>query len=500
MLLAMPWLRDCAEKRNPSPGSGASAAAPGRRAEALDAAARAVSLTLAVDDRPTAPEPRPASPAAPPARDAARPLPYALAGLGATVAATVVFWATDLDLRWQALAYSPATPNWPYAHRLGFLILYHLGTLPGLILGVLAAVGFGLSFVRPAFVRWRYPCLFFVLLLALGPGLVINVLAKGFGGRPRPDQIVQFGGLLAFRHPFQPGFPYRGFSFLCGHCSMGFMFMGFFFLLRGWKRWGALAGGLALGLLQGVGRVVQGAHFPSDAILGATVMFTLAAALSPVAGWQPRTGVERRHRLWIIGATALVIVLMVGLFLFSIGLRREDVHVWLDPGQPRPPGDVTSLPWRPTPSAPAPAEVAIAVEVGNITLEFARQTEPLRIRSVVTGYAFPGSSSDVTVGELQGGAGVSYRQRLSGLFIEKHGAFLVRVRNDLAARLRLTTGQGDVVLASPRPGRPLLVSGRFALADPAGVLKETGRGSFAAAGTGLPIELAVRADTLLVRP
>jgi hypothetical protein len=190
---------------------------------------------------------------------------------------------------------------------------------------------------------------------------------------------------------------------------------------------------------------------------------------------------------------------MVGSFLFSIGLRQEDVHVWLDPGQPHPPGGVTSVPWRPTPGAPAPAEVAIAVEVGNITVEFARQAEPLSIRSVVTGYAFPGSSSDITVGELPGGAGVSYRQRLGGLFIEKHGAFLVRVRDDLAARLRLTTGRGDVVLAGPRPGRPLRVTGRFALSDPAAVLQQTGPGSFAAAGTGPPIELAVQADTLLVR-
>jgi membrane-associated PAP2 superfamily phosphatase len=428
----------------------------------------------------------------------ARPLPWVLAGLAATAALTALFWATNLDLRWQALAYSPSAPHWPYSRLLGFVILYHLGTLPGLILGVLAAVGLGLSFVRPEFVRWRYPCLFFVVLLALGPGLVINVLAKGFGGRPRPDQIVQFGGFLAFRHPFQPGFPQRGFSFLCGHCSMGYMFVGFFFLLRGWKRWATLAAGLAFGLLQGVGRVVQGAHFPSDALLGASVMFTLAAALSPVAGWLPKTGIERRHRLRVLGATALLVVLMVGFFLFSIGLRQESTNVWLEPGSSPPGGGASVAWWRPTRGAPPPGEVEIATEVGNITLEFRAHGEPLRIRATVTGYAFPGSSSDVSVGELPNRAGIFYRQRLSGLFIERHGAFLVRLREDVAASLRISTGQGDLVLAHPLPSRPLLLSGAFAISDPAGILKAAGPGRYVSAGTGAPIVLAVKVDRVLV--
>jgi lipid A 4'-phosphatase len=444
--------------------------------------------------------PQPAAP--PPAKrrhSPADPFPWVLAGLGVTVVLTAIFWATDLDIRWQALAYSPVPPHWPYARLLGFQILYHVGTLPGLILGVLAAVGLGLSFIRPQFVRWRYPCLFFVLLLVLGPGLVINVLAKGFGGRPRPDQIIRFGGFLAFRHPFQPGFPDRGFSFLCGHCSMGFMFMGFFFLLRDWKRWAMLAGGLTFGLLQGVGRVVQGAHFPSDALLGASVMFTLAAALSPVGLWQPRTGVERRHRLQIIGATTLLIVLIVGFFLFSIGLRDENTHVWLQPGESRPAGREEVSWWRPTTNAPPPAEVSITVELGNMTVEFVRQPEPMLIRALVTGYAFPGSGSDVTVRDLDHWTRISYRQRLSGFFIEKHGTFLVRLRDDVAARLRISTGRGDIVVAGQRPPRPLAISGEFALSDPAGMLRAAGPRRYASAGIGAPIVLELKADRVIVQ-
>jgi hypothetical protein len=34
-----------------------------------------------------------------------------LIGLGASAALTVLSWVTDLDLRWQALAYSPVEPH-----------------------------------------------------------------------------------------------------------------------------------------------------------------------------------------------------------------------------------------------------------------------------------------------------------------------------------------------------------------------------------------------------
>ncbi len=425
---------------------------------------------------------------------------HVLIGLAATAAITAIFWITDLDLRAQALAYSPAEPHWPYAQLEGFRIFYHLGTIPGLLLGVLAAVGFGLSFIRPSFVRLRYPCLFLVLLMALGPGLVINVLAKGFGGRPRPDQIVQFGGLLEFRHPFQPGFPHRGFSFLCGHCSMGFMFMGLYFVLKRWPRWACLFGGLVFGLAQGVGRLVQGAHFASDALLGASVMFTLAAALSPVAAWQPKTGAELRHRLLIIAATAVIIVLMVGSFLFSIGLREEETRVWLEPGQHPPPGHVEVSPWRPAANAPEPREISIALEIGNVTLEFRRQPEPLLVRSLLTAYAFPGSNGEITVGELAGGEGISYRHRLSGIFIEKHGAFAVSVREDVDAAVDISTGEGEIILAPPRPSRPIEISGGFRLVDPGGVLRFSGAGSYTSPGEGRPIVLKLRAEKLLVQP
>lgn len=280
-----------------------------------------------------------------------------------------------------------------------------------------------------------------MLLLALRPGLVINVVARGFGGRPRPDQILEFRGLLEFRHPFEPGLAHKGFSFLCGHCSMGFLFMGLFFLLRGWKRWACLLAGFLFGTVQGIGRMVQGAHFASDALLGASVMFTLAAALAPVASWQPRTGAERRHRLRVAGATALLIILIVGGFLFSMPVREENVCVWLEPGKTSAAGNETVLRWRGGRGGPSRRNVLVAVEVGDVMVEIRRQPEPLVIRSLVTGFAFPGSGSRIAVGELAHEEGISYRQSLSGFFVEKHGTFHVILRDDLAASLEVKTGK-----------------------------------------------------------
>jgi hypothetical protein len=121
------------------------------------------------------------------------------------------------------------------------------------------------------------------------------------------------------------------------------------------------------------------------------------------------------------------------------------------------------------------------------------------IRAVVTGYAFPGSGSDVTVRELDHWTRISYRQRLSGFFIEKHGTFLVRLRDDVAARLRISTGRGDIVVAGERPPRPLAISGKFALADPAGILRAAGARRYAAAGSGVPIVLDLTADRVVVQ-
>jgi len=113
----------------------------------------------------------------------------------------------------------------------------------------------------------------------------------------------------------------------------------------------------------------------------------------------------------------------------------------------------------PAPGRAPPAEVRIAVEVGDIVLRSRTRSSRFGFRSLVTGFAFPGSGSRIDVEALEGGRAISYRQSLYGLFTERHGTFRVTVRRDVAARLRLVTRDGEIILDGGLAGRPLDVSG-----------------------------------------
>ncbi|HEX2122201.1 MAG TPA: phosphatase PAP2 family protein, partial [Thermoanaerobaculia bacterium] len=265
------------------------------------------------------------------------------AGIAATIAVTLLFRATSLDVELQSLAYDPATSGWPHAARFPWKQLHDFGTIPGLLLALGAIAVIAAGFLRPRFARWRFPALYIVVLTALGPGVITNLFGKILAGRPRPEEVVEFGGTLRFLEPFEPGTPGKGFSFLCGHCSMGYLFVAFFFLLRGRARWLALAASSAYGLLLGAARVADGAHFPSDVTLAGTITFTLAAALAPLARMQvSREAWERRGKLAVAAGAAAIALLVF--FSFSTPVNRERVHTWI--GAPRRAAThETLLPW-----------------------------------------------------------------------------------------------------------------------------------------------------------
>jgi hypothetical protein len=95
---------------------------------------------------------------------------------------------------------------------------------------------------------------------------------------------------------------------------------------------------------------------------------------------------------------------------------------------------------------------------------------------------------------------ISYRQRLSGFFVEKHGTFHVILRDDLAASPEVTTQEGQIILVGPLPARPLAVSGHFELSDPSGLLRPAGVARFTSPGEGTPIVLTLEAEKVFVRP
>ncbi len=134
------------------------------------------------------------------------------------------------------------------------------------------------AWIHPAWQRWRRPAAVIVITLLLGPGLLVNALGKGYWGRPRPRDVVQFNGAEPFHRICQPGTPGQGKSFPCGHASVGFVLVVFYFLDANRKRrWTWMGVGLGYGALMGVARMAQGGHFASDVIWAGGLTYLSAA-------------------------------------------------------------------------------------------------------------------------------------------------------------------------------------------------------------------------------
>ncbi|MBN1350105.1 phosphatase PAP2 family protein [candidate division KSB1 bacterium] len=127
----------------------------------------------------------------------------------------------------------------------------------------------------------------------IGPGLVVNVLFKGFWGRPRPSQTLIFADSLTpdelpFYKVWQPAFldGLDKASFPCGHASIviAYIVIAYIFInpqissrlfgeFRPWKlklfiglKYFGLVLAFAGGFVMGLTRIVQGAHFASDVL------------------------------------------------------------------------------------------------------------------------------------------------------------------------------------------------------------------------------------------
>lgn len=188
--------------------------------------------------------------------------------LALLLALTTLFRLTDLDRSIQANFYT-SRQGWLFGEQFPWPQLYHYGPTPAIILAAGATLTLLSSWFQRSTVPVRKQALFFVLLMALGPGLLVNVIFKDHWGRPRPREIQQFAGQEIFLPVWSKGVSGNGYSFPSGHASMGFYLMAPFFVLRRKRPVTAkifLAGGIGAGLLIGLARMVQGGHFASDII------------------------------------------------------------------------------------------------------------------------------------------------------------------------------------------------------------------------------------------
>jgi membrane-associated PAP2 superfamily phosphatase len=196
------------------------------------------------------------------------------------VLATIIIASTDADLRISSLFYIDGM--WPIGDQQPWHLLYIVDRWPAIIL---ALCGLGAAIVGTLYKNrrsWIRPGAFLVIFLVLGPGILVNSLFKEYWGRPRPREIVQFGGKKEFLQPWQKGIAHKGRSFPSGHSSAAFYLSAPYFVLRRRRPRAAstwMAGGIIFGVVMSVARITQGAHFLSDILWAWGIVHLVALIL-----------------------------------------------------------------------------------------------------------------------------------------------------------------------------------------------------------------------------
>ena len=189
-----------------------------------------------------------------------------------------------IDNKVAAFFYTPAQMSSGHFFDCGFThFLYLYGEQIGRASGVVALIVYLLSWPITKILKWRGAMLVCGLTLALGTGLLTNLVLKEYWGRPRPKQVVEYGGKHTFRPYYHPDFHTRHDpqkSFPSGHVSMGFYYLSLCLTGRRYRSRLLFLMGLFLTAFFGGGlmfaRVAQGGHFLSDVLMAGLIMWWTA--------------------------------------------------------------------------------------------------------------------------------------------------------------------------------------------------------------------------------
>lgn len=119
--------------------------------------------------------------------------------------------------------------------------------------------------------------LYLALVMVAGPWLGVHYLLKEGFERPRPREIVEFGGDKQFVPILHVGHE-GGNSFVSGHASMGYFLVAFALLAEKKRRRAMYLAGLGAGTFIGLVRVIQGGHFASDVVFAGIFMLMVIHA------------------------------------------------------------------------------------------------------------------------------------------------------------------------------------------------------------------------------
>jgi lipid A 4'-phosphatase len=135
---------------------------------------------------------------------------------------------------------------------------------------------------RPFLIPGR-AILLMLVTLALAPGVLANLVLKEHWGRPRPIDVMQFGGDEHFRPWWDPrGDCPKNCSFIAGEPSGAFWTMAPAVVTPPQWRALAVAAALSFGAAVGVLRMAAGAHFFTDVAFAGVLAFLV---IFLVHGW-----------------------------------------------------------------------------------------------------------------------------------------------------------------------------------------------------------------------
>ncbi len=195
---------------------------------------------------------------------------------------TLVIRIYDLDMRVQRWFWDSGEGIWKYTNDPIVTAIYNIGVVPALLMSLLSLGVLLLGIGRQDIARYRKIAAYLTLTTIIGAGIITNAILKAFWGRPRPSQLIEFGG----SQNFEPVLVYMsesyGKSFPCGHATMGFFFWSLALAMprrRHRMRIGIAVFGLVLGIALGWVRAAQGGHFLSDTLWAAAIMWFTSIVL-----------------------------------------------------------------------------------------------------------------------------------------------------------------------------------------------------------------------------
>lgn len=212
------------------------------------------------------------------------PLPYVLAAL---LYMGILAWFPQIDLAVSRLFYDTETSTFLLANRFwvkSIAWIVGIGSLGFVCLCVLLYLTNRFTGKRYFYMNGRL-AVYFVLVFAIGPALVVNYGFKDHWGRARPRDTVEFGGTKEFTPYYVPADQCESdCSFMSGHTARSFYFISIVFAvwhlaLSARLRYALLFLALSYGSVAALMRIMEGRHFLSDVSASALTVTYIAWVL-----------------------------------------------------------------------------------------------------------------------------------------------------------------------------------------------------------------------------